>query len=108
MQASQIKGRSAKFVHLTEAVAQRLEMNEQLSLATDEASRIIRKHEHIEHLDRRNTTDRVARAEIYFKRMVMQNKLRRVTLTQTRELVHLFAEKQALLERSFPTFRQGT
>lgn len=80
-------------------------MNEELSKATEEAFRIIQGHAKVKQLAEQNTADRAARIAIHFKRMAIQNKLRTVALTQTQELLKLFAEKQSLIDRSFPSFR---
>eukprot|EP00892_Ulva_mutabilis_P005361 jgi/Ulvmu1/3197/UM015_0238.1 len=108
VQANQIKERSLKFIALTDAVAMRLEMNEELCQATTEAFLIVKRNDHIKHLDERNASDRAARTETRFKRMAIQNKLRALALTQTKERVVLLAEKETLIERNFPSFRRYT
>lgn len=108
LQASQIKERSTKFVNLTDAVAERLEMNQQLNKATEEAFTTMMMHDHIKHLDERNARDLAAGMETQIKRMAMQNQLRTVALAQTRELIQLFAEKEALVEKNVPKFRPAS
>lgn len=105
LQTSMIKQRSTKFVNLTDAVAERLEMNEELSKATAEAFRIIQGHDNIKQLAKQKAADRAARIANHFKHMAIQNKLRMVALTQTQELLKLFTEKESLVERNFPSFR---
>lgn len=105
MQNTLTRQRSTKFINLTDAVAERLEMNQELSEATDEALQMIQRYEHIRQLSDRNSADRAAGTAIRFKRLSMQNKLRAVALTQTQELIALSAEKEALIERNFPAFR---
>jgi hypothetical protein len=106
LQATSTFGKARKFGSLTEAVAQRIESNQELSTATDEAKRFMKGQSHVEELVSRTDAERTKGNLNLLRGISFRTRLREIAMTQMRELTQLSREKEIWIKRSFPTFAE--
>ena len=99
-----IRAKSAQFVRMTDKVASQIDCNEELTLATEEARRIMRERRHLSELAESRQSTQAARHKARFQETVTTTRLRDIAAAQASELLYLQAELDRWRKRSFPSF----
>lgn len=87
---------------MTDSVASHIEVNEELTLATEEAKRIMRERRHLQDVTKAREADSVRSQQARFQGVVATNRLRDIALSQMQELMYLTRELDRWRRKSFP------
>lgn len=104
VQAARVRMRTKKFMSMTDGVAANIEVNEELTLATAEARRIMRDRRHLQEATQEREGEAVKMQHARFQGVVATNRLRDIATSQMQEILFLTREMDRWRRKSFPAF----
>ena len=99
-----MRNKTRSFVNMTDKVADGIEANEELLLATEDGKRIMHGQQHLLEVSRTRHQEAIEAHQQRFKTIVTNGHLKHLCDSQVQELQTLRQQKAKWVERSFPSF----